>query len=887
MSADEEPVTSDNRALRIVYWLGAACVLLFLCAALLVRWVVDVEHFRPGLIATLEEITGHPVSLEEIALAPTEGLFTLELRNLQIHALSATEPPLFMAKKVQVGVTHAFFFHANTEQTPLEITSLTLTSPQINMIQRGDAGLVHLIQESIEQSDRRMKQKLGWGLAHLVVNAIKIQNGIVTLLNWEHASGQTQVFDRIHADIHSLSVLHASPVSVSARFQSVPFSLTGQTGPLPESLDLADLPVLLNLETKSTNLLQFVDFFASFSNLFTTRPLPVPLPQDVDIRGARGYFFTLFNGTLKKGLQTRSRLELDKLTIAAHPDKMAERGGQSAPVHTLFSTTANQAAPTTGKDPIPSDWVIRQKSVLQWEQDHPLLYIEECFLYVDGKPILDVKGLVQDADQESSANGLVNLTLTTLNRFDLGRFPHSFIPFLSGETPQGTVHIQGAWPNALQWNTHLDLTQTDISFPSAGHPPAHPSRSEAAEQHPILSALHTLGIAKQAGVPLVLDWDMVQEHIEGKEDVWLLKELVVSRPPLLSSDNPEYRLRLSGTLQPTLQFDLDGTWELSSLKEYMTRATQWNVEGMAHLEASVVVHAPTTGAREENRTIQTLTGQLHVESGHLAGIDFQDFAARIQQEGPHLHLTEVETNTGLGRLDGHFLVDFSAPQTHYQGLFAFAGIALEKLTEASQSGLVGLSATRPVGKRLPAGEAKPRVTPESTPPYPQVEGLAFGQGALRGQLDDNWMAVEPFSGTIHLEIEPGRIKGMDGALFLRPPTDHQVLFGEEKWVQAEQTGPGKAGVPDGGLVHKAFYWDRLATDLVWDHAVLYFDNLHIHSGGLQLSGSGERHPSGQHQFELVVQSPLHKAEERFNAWLEGNAQQTLYRTKQEKREPIP
>ena len=88
-----------------------------------------------------------------------------------------------------------------------------------------------------------MRQQLGWGLTHLAIQSIKIHNGMLTLLDWEHATGRSLLFDRIHGNIHTLSAAHASPVSLSARFQSVPFTLSGQIGPLPESLDLADMQI--------------------------------------------------------------------------------------------------------------------------------------------------------------------------------------------------------------------------------------------------------------------------------------------------------------------------------------------------------------------------------------------------------------------------------------------------------------------------------------------------------------------------------------------------------------------------------------------------------------------------------------------------------------------
>ncbi|MEO5348285.1 MAG: hypothetical protein H7836_01355 [Magnetococcus sp. YQC-3] len=871
MPASPKAAARERRTLRIIYGVGSVALLFFFTSAWLVRWVVDVERFRPAVISTLEKITGHPISLEELLPAPTEGLFTLELRNLTIHANAPSDPPLLLAKKVQIGLSPSFFFAENPAETPWKISSLTFTNPQVNIVQQEDTWLAHLLQEAVEKSDRRMRQQLGWGLTHLAIQSIKIHNGMLTLLDWEHAAGHSLRVDRIHGDIHSLSAAHASPVSLSARFQSVPFTLSGQIGPLPESLDLADMPLLLNLEAKSTQLSYFIEFFTSLTNFFMAHAQNFQLPPGVEAQGARGYFSTLFNGSLKKGLQTRSRLELDKLILT-------EKKPQPA--------TPDKPAPAA----IPSDLALRQKSILKDEQGNPLLQIEECFLYVDGKPILDLKGMVHDTGQKPGMENLVNLTLSTLNSVDLNRFSRFLFPFLSAEAPQGMLQLQGTWPNALQWNAHLDLTHTTLSFPLPGTSPAPAQtslpRGERRAQHPVLSLLHTLGIDKQAGVPLFLDLELAYEQVEESEEenLWRLKELLVTRPSLSGVDNSEYRLRLSGTLQPTTRLEMSGEWELSLAKEYLPRATHWNLAGLARWEGSMTLDRPAGDDGEEPRTIRTLDGQLRMESGRLVDLAVQNFSTRIKQEKRQLLLSELETDLGLGRLAGHILLDLSDPkqtgvgQATYQALFAFAGIALEQLTEASQSSFVGLSAARQASKRQTPAIPPPQKTGHSFPP---VEGVAFGNGEIRGQLDEHWNATEPFSGLIHLEIEPGRITGVDTALLLRTPGHPQIISGKGKLPPSAENAADKSPTPEERLVHKALYWDRLTTDLLWHNSIVLFDNLQIHSAGLQMTGNGEWRESGLHRFDLMIQSPLKKPGDLFAAQLEGDRQQTIYRPKKE------
>ncbi|MEO5340399.1 MAG: AsmA family protein [Magnetococcus sp. MYC-9] len=869
MSVYEKSVPHNQRTLRVLYLLGGIGLLFFLSTALFISWLVDVERYRPALINTLEKMTGHSVSLEGISLAPTEGFFTLELHNLQIQAASSADPPLLAVKKVQVGVTTSFFLRQYSKDLSLEVTSLKFSNPRITLVQRDDIWLVQLLQDTVGQVDRRMKQLQGWGLTSLAVHAIRIQNGSVTLLNWEHAAGHALVFDRIYADIHALSASHASPMSLSARFQSVPFTLAGQIGPLPDSLELAEMPVLLNLEAKSTNLFHFIDFFANFSNLFIARSQPVQLPQDLEIRGARGYFSTLFNGTLKKGMQTSARVELDRMTVTT-------RTGQQPP------PTTHQASPPTSpnistrwpkRENPPTDLAMRLKSVLRVEQERPLLQVDECYVYLDGKPTLDIKGVLQGKEPESDQETVIDLAVATLNSFNIKRFPHPWLPYFAGESPQGTLHLQGEWPSRMQWSGHLDFSQTEILLPPVVAP-THAPRSGHQEPHALLSMAQTLGLEKAAGVPLLLEGSLRQEPSEDQQELWVLQEFMASRPP--TAETPGLRLRVSGTVQPTVQLELAGEWELSLLKEYLAGMAGWDISGVARLDASLRVDEQRTGETPGTQARNHINGQLHVGDGQFAGVDFQEISARIKQENGVLRLTDLEADMGMGRLDAQILVDFSTQPATYQAAFAFAGIAMEELTRDSQSGIVGLSAIRQAGRRQ-VPKAIPRPAPKQTTPHPLLEGLAFGQGEIGGHLNAHGQSVLPLSGMVHLEIEPGRMMDLHAERFLTPPVTAQHLFGQEKKDPPAEGGVEKGRNRESGLARKALYWDHLVADLLWHDRTVQVDNLRIRSAGLQLTGSGEWNPAGQHRFELQVQSPLRPRKEPFHVWLEGDREHAVYR----------
>ncbi|MBF0096217.1 MAG: hypothetical protein HQM04_04810 [Magnetococcales bacterium] len=861
MSTGSQVLVQERQTMRVVYLIGVVALLFLCCLALLGRFVLDVERLQPQIVATLEKVTGRTVSLDGVYFAPTEGFFALELRNLQIHADADSEPPLLVAKKVQIGLApFSLFRHGMNEEAPLDISSLTLFSPQLQLVRQEDEWLVQQLQEMIVQGDLQMKHHLGWGMTRLSFNSIKIQNGIVTLLNWEQASSQAVIIDRIYGEIHALSAEKASPVTLSARFHSIPFTLTGQMGPLPDSLDLTAMPILLNLEAKSTGLLQFIDYFANVFGLVASPMQKVALPEQWDIRGARGYFFTLFNGSLKKGIQTRSRLELDKLVIA----NRRESGRGEGQAGRLLVAANDRSGLGLGREPLPIDLAFRQKSMIKLEEsdNRPLLWIEEGFLYADGRPLLDVKGVwrgVSPSDEEENA-AMLDMTVTTLSSFDLRRFAHLLAPYVSGDTPQGVIRLEGGWPNSIHWSGHLDWTHTDLSLPAG------PQVRSLAPRRSWQSLFAVLGMDKRGGVPLILDWDFEHDHADEVEEVWRVKELAISRPAT-APDKGESRLRLSGALLPQLDVEVSGEWELAQFKDYLQLAANWDVAGLMQIDLAL----RGDGLRLSNRDrwVNSLSGQVQVDSGQLAGIALQDVVLRLGQERGVLRLQDIEASVGMGRLNAQAWLENGGDEWRYHALFSFVGVALEKLS-GRQGGYVGLSTVTRRGR----GGATPVNRPVAWRPL--LEGIAFGDGEVWGGLNQEWLFKGPVAGRMHLQVEPGRMLGLNGDLFLRPPGDPQRLFGMDRGEAVEEGGD-KAGVVVSG-VGKPFYWDRLQADLRWDVDKVTIDPFLVQAGGLRLQGSGERRASGQHGFDVQITSPLWDDAAPFRARLEGDLQQTLYRS---------
>ena len=827
---------------------------LLLAFALLLRWMVDVEQYRPQIITFLESLTDRPVSLSAVALSPTGGFFTLELRDLVIHALNRSEPPVVRVKALRVGMTPLSFFYEKTKNetgswpSRLDISSLTLVRPELHIIQRGLTPLMRQAQDTAKQSDKQMEQELGLGLTDISIGSVTIQSGTITLVDETDPQNHALVWDQIQAGIHSLSPNKASPVSASALFQSIPFTVNGQIGPLPKSLDPAELPVLLSLEAKSAQLPQLTNLFTNISNA---------THYGLHVRGTRGYFSTLFHGSLRKGMLTTSRLEVDKLEVDTTSGKIHKdaEGNAKETQSQEIQTPVSWTTITTGK---PLDWAIRQKSLLRLEDQNLSFQIKESFLYLEREPVLDVKG-VFDRGKEI----LLNLRLVALKPIRLEQFPHPFIPFPAGGSVKGELQIHGSWPDSIALSTNLDLTNTEFSSFSLS--PTLPKNLDAERPvfDKIIQLLRKIGIKKQSGTPLFLTINSVSESAsqgksEENERSLILENVTLSRSSTLFSSEPAHRIRLSGTLLPKVRLSLIGEWELSLLKELLPKADAWDLSGLAQTQVSLTTKPKNMGGLPE------LEGYLRSDKGQLGGVPFEDFFTRIKLSENLLRFSGIEIQAAEGRLDGHLLADFSQPHAFsYHGLFSFAGIAVERWMDKFYKDAI------------------------------HVEGLAFGQGDIRGSLDDDFFPEEPFSGIIHLEIEPGRITGMSGAgidgdLFLRSPVDAQVIFNHKKTDRNMRNTQEKA-TPDQPVPlklktqenlanpKKAFYWNRMETDILLHNASLYFDHLKLYSAGLTIFGNGEWLLSGKHWFNLDVYPSLKKGlDTHFSAWVEGDDQTTIY-----------
>ncbi len=165
-------------------------------------------------------------------------------------------------------------------------------------------------QDTALASNEKLFEELGVDLTELTIGRITVQNGILAILNWDHPDGQTWIFDHLQIGIHALSPSRASPVTASARYRNIPFTLNGQLGPLPDTLDPFEMPMLLSLEAKSIGLNHMEEVLST---------------ETIKISTSRGYLTTLLHGSLEKGLQTSTWLQLDGINLSRKSKNPGEK----------------------------------------------------------------------------------------------------------------------------------------------------------------------------------------------------------------------------------------------------------------------------------------------------------------------------------------------------------------------------------------------------------------------------------------------------------------------------------------------------------------------------------------------------------------------------------
>ncbi|MBF0156938.1 MAG: hypothetical protein HQL57_07110 [Magnetococcales bacterium] len=463
---------------------------------LLAHWI-NVEQYRAIILSTMRRLTGHQVTMGTMSISTGSGLVSLQLDEVVVLASDPADPPILQVERILLGVSPAPLLRSS-----LKVTSITLIGPQLNLTTRAGSRLLERAHAQAVRSDQELSQSLGLGLTDLAIGQVTVRDGILTILDWDQAVSRTLLLDRIDASIHGLSPARPSPITVSARFQSMPLTIHGQIGPLPESLDFYEMPFLLNLDAKSQGL-------TSLTNTFPGLPF--------EARASRAYFTTLVHGSLAAGVQANSWMELDKLTLKSPEPQKAE------------ATTPTETSP-----PQPLDLAWRQKSTFHLDHTHGgELALQEFFLYLEGIPVMQLTGQLRHNQEWQIA-----LTAKTLGGVGLGSLPDIFRGTLSGKTGVGSLSLSGTWPSPLTLEADLDFANTRILWP--------PPRVD-----------HQSWFSKQAGIPL-----RVRASLRQESENTVLDKLEILRPGAdsqlvqLSGELwPQTELAIQGRWDPILLAD--------------------------------------------------------------------------------------------------------------------------------------------------------------------------------------------------------------------------------------------------------------------------------------------------------------------------------------------
>jgi hypothetical protein len=565
----------------------------------------NIDRFRPRVTEILIQITGHPVSLKKMNYAPLSGLFTLELLEMEVLAQDPAEPPMLQVPETLLSFSPISLFTGNPQ-----LSAIKLINPQINLVLRDQAPLMERAQDTAMASDKKLLEELGFGLTELTIGRISVQNGILAILDWDHHEGRTWVFDHLQIGIHALSPTRASPLTASARYRSIPFTVNGQVGPLPESLDPFEMPILLSLEAKSIGLKDMQEILST---------------ETINVKTSRGYLTTLLYGSMEKGLQISSWLQLDGIDLK-RKDEDDENNRPPPKSETLLDRFSLRNEKST------LDLALRQKSTVRMELDGiPRLEFQEFFIYLDGSPIIETKGWIR-----GKWRGPLKLEMNILDSVNLNRFPWpASFPF-KGNSPSGSFQLAGVWPITFTYSADLDLTQTLITLPP---------------------------LEKKANTPLAINFQIsqVRDQITIKE--FLLHHTVI----------PDHIVKIDGSITPSLHLGTSISWNMENIADYFPIANNWNTHGMTRLNMEM---NQNKSSKPENWQAK---GEIQVERGKIGRFDFQDLRIPFEVEESQLLLPHIKMVSAGGRIEGLALADLSQDAIIFDSRITMVGTDITRL----------------------------------------------------------------------------------------------------------------------------------------------------------------------------------------------------------------
>jgi hypothetical protein len=587
-------------ALRRPALISSLLLLILLGLAAFVHFETkNLDRYRPRITEILKQITSHPVTLKRVNYAPLSGLFTLEINELEIKALDPTEPPMLQVQETLLSFSPLSLFSGKPE-----VSAIKLIRPQINLVLRDSSPLMERAQDTALASDKKLLKELGVGLTDLSIGRLSVQNGILAILDWDHPEGRTWVFDHVQMGIHALSPTRASPLTASARYRSIPFTANGQIGPLPESLDPFEMPILLSLDAKSIRLKNLQEILST---------------ETIKVNTSRGYLTTLLHGSLSKGLQTSTWLQLDGIDLSRKDQKPVKAPQNESILDRISQRNEKKTL----------DLAFRQKSVIHmgWEAI-PNLEFEEFFIYLDGTPILETKGWIR-----GRWRGPLKLDVKVLNRVNLDRFPWPEQFPLKGNSPSGTFQFSGIWPTTINYSADLDLSQTGIEYAS---------------------------LKKKANVPLALKFliSQVRDHIT-------IQELSIEHPVI-----PNHSVKMSGSLTPSTELISSISWDTQNISEFFPVAKNWDASGITRLDMAF---------KKTEQSNWQAKGEITAQKGKVSQLEFQDLKIPFSLQDNLLNLPHMRWMSNGGRLEGMALIDLSQAPIRFDSRLTLAGMNLANL----------------------------------------------------------------------------------------------------------------------------------------------------------------------------------------------------------------
>ncbi|MBF0322088.1 MAG: hypothetical protein HQL62_03930, partial [Magnetococcales bacterium] len=699
--------------------------------------IVDPDQFRPFISRTLELILGYPVSLAEVKFAPAEGL-RLELRALEIKSSDPADPPLLRVEHTYLGLDWSFLLTSE-----IKVTSITLVEPQFNLVQHRDRALLRRAEEGAHQRNANMTRTLGLSLTNLSLKEIVVRDGLLHIRNQDHPEGHDWIVDQIQIQINNLSPHKASAINGSALVQSIPFTGHGQIGPLPESFNPLDMPLLLSVEAKSSRPDHLSAFLSKFHH---------------NARADRGYFSTLIHGKLASGMRTNTALELFHLELSPSGKEnlparkksglqilptLAQKAPSPPEQRNDSPLDARKESPLTTKreeSAAAIDLSIRQKSIIVVNNTIPQATLQEFFVFLDESPLLELKGVARyDGGFD------LNLDLSTMRPLAWEDIPGTLPPEVTvpKSTPlslslqplalekapsppssplvaqgslEGNVHIQGLWPSAITVTGELDLTATDLLWRNFVHKPAG------------LPLLLNLNLSRQKA-----NLSTTETTVQGKE---------------------QNLLSVQGHILPEPDLALIGTWEMRDLLALMPDLHQWSGDGLVAMDLRLT-HPAESGWQ--------LQGSLYGGESRLGPLTMESFTVPIHLTPAAWTATDMRLGVAHGNLDGQVFVSPWEPNPLFYAQWEMSGVSLERLlSPAPQERLSFID-------RLEEAKAADTL---------QLEGLLFGHADVWGRLDKQLLPVESW-GQANLRLEPGRLVGLDGAVLSHDLVDGQNLFQED------------------------------------------------------------------------------------------------------------